>query len=178
VFLVLDDVWKDKAFDSLDLAKGDGSVTLLTTRNLSLLERASPHIDQEHMTPLSKEDSWSLFSVHAFRPPSNVPCELKALAQSMAEEFGGLPLALKVIGRAMFGKTSPELQWEPLLKKLRESRMQERTVEEDLYERLKLGYDLLSKSRRVPDVELSPFWSGWPHIIANIIHRLCGVDMG
>ncbi len=143
VFLVLDDVWEDKAFDSLDLAKGDGSVTLLTTRNLFLLERASPHISQEHMTPLSKEDSWSLFCVHAFRPPSNVPCELKASAQSMAEECQGLPLALKVIGRAMFGKTSPELQWEPLLKKLRESRMQERTVEEELYERLKLGYDLL-----------------------------------
>jgi hypothetical protein len=145
VFLVLDDVWKDKAFDSLDLAKGKGSVTLLTTRNLSLLERASPHINQEHMAPLSKEDSWSLFCVHAFRAPSNVPCELKALAQSMAEECQGLPLALKVIGRAMFGKTSPELQWEPLLKKLRESRMQERTVEEDLYERLMLGYDLLSE---------------------------------
>ncbi len=81
--------------------------------------------------------------MHAFRPPSNVPCELKALAQSMAEECQGRPLALKVIGRAMFGKTSPELQWEPLLKKLRESHMQERTVEEDLYEQLKLGYDLL-----------------------------------
>jgi hypothetical protein len=50
----------------------------------------------------------------------------------MAEECQGLPLALKVIGRTMFGKTSPELQWEPLLKKLRESRMQERTVEEEL----------------------------------------------
>jgi hypothetical protein len=145
VFLVLDDVWKDKAFDSLDLAKGDGSVTLLTTRNRSLLERASPHISQVHMTPLLKEDSWSLFCVHAFRLPSNVPSELKALAQSMAEECQGLPLALKVIGRAMFGKTSPELQWEPLLKKLRESCMQERTVEEELYERLKLGYDLLSE---------------------------------
>jgi hypothetical protein len=63
----------------------------------------------------------------------------------MAEECQGLPLALKVIGRAMFGKTSPRLQWEPLLKKLRESRMQERSVEERLYERLKLGYDLLSE---------------------------------
>jgi disease resistance protein RPS2 len=143
VFLVLDDVWQDKAFDSLDLAKGKGSVTLLSTRNQSLLERASPHIRQEHMTPLSKEDSWRLFCVHAFRPPSNVPCEIKALAQSMAEECQGLPLALKVIGRAMFGKTSPELQWEPLLKKLRESHMPERTVEKELYECLKLGYDLL-----------------------------------
>ncbi|KAH9569582.1 hypothetical protein CY35_03G140900 [Sphagnum magellanicum] len=161
VFLVLDDVWKEKAFDSLDLAKGDGSVTLLTTRNQSLLERASPHINQEHMSPLSKEDGWSLFCVHAFRPPSNVPCELKALAQSMAEECQGLPLALKVIGRAMFGKTSPEHQCEPLLKKLRESRMQERTVEEDLYERLKLGYDLLLEDDwRLKDCFL--YFAGFP----------------
>jgi len=145
VFLVLDDVWQDKTFDSLDLAKGKGSATLLSTKNLSLLERASPQISQEHMTPLLKEDSWSLFCMHAFRAPSNVPCELEALAQSMAEECQGLPLALKVIGRAMLGKTSSELQWEPLLKKLRESRMQERTVEEELYEHLKLGYDLLSE---------------------------------
>jgi Leucine-rich repeat (LRR) protein len=63
----------------------------------------------------------------------------------MAEECQGLPLALKVIGRAMFGKTSPELQWEPLLKNLRESRVQERSVEDGLYKRLKLGYDLLSE---------------------------------
>jgi hypothetical protein len=48
VFLVLDDVWKDKAFDSLDLAKGKGSVTLLSIRNQSLLKRASPHLRQEH----------------------------------------------------------------------------------------------------------------------------------
>ncbi|KAH8956158.1 hypothetical protein BDL97_07G024800 [Sphagnum fallax] len=143
VFLVLDDVWQDKAFDSLDLAKGKGSVTLLSTRNQSLLKRARPHIKQEHMTPLSKEESWSLFCVHAFRPPSNVPCELEALAQSMAEECQGLPLALKVIGGAMFRKASCE--WESLLKKLRESRMDERPVEEELFERLKLGYDLLSE---------------------------------
>jgi len=45
----------------------------------------------------------------------------------------------------MFGKTSRELEWEPLLKKLRKSCMQERPVEEELYECLKLGYDLLSE---------------------------------
>jgi disease resistance protein RPS2 len=145
VFLVLDDVWKDKAFDSLDLAKGDGSVTLLSTRNQSLLERASPQISQEHISPLSKEDSWSLFCEHAFRAASNVTCKLEALARSIAEECKGLPLALKVIGRAMYGKTSPEVQWEPFLKKLGESRMQETSIEEELYECLKLGYDLLSE---------------------------------
>jgi disease resistance protein RPS2 len=145
VFLVLDDIWKDKAFDSLDLAKGNGSVTLLTTRNQSLLERANQRISQVCMTPLSKQDSWSLFCVHAFKPPSHVPCELKNLAQSMAKECKVLPLALKVIGEAMSRKTSPEYEWEPLLKKLKESRLQKKSVEEELYERLKLGYDLLSK---------------------------------
>jgi Leucine-rich repeat (LRR) protein len=145
VFLVLDDVWKNKAFDSLDLAKGKGSVTLLSTRNQSLLERGSPCISQVHMTPLSKEDSWSLFCVHAFGEPSNVPGEVEILAHPIAEECQGLPLALKVIGRAMYGKISPELQWEPVLKQLRKSRMQERTVEEELYECLKLGYDVLSE---------------------------------
>jgi hypothetical protein len=70
----------------------------------------------------------------------------------MAKECQDLRLALKVKGRAMFGKTSPELQWEPLLKKLRESRIQDRTVEEALYERLKLGYDLLFEDdRRLKD---------------------------
>jgi hypothetical protein len=50
VFLVLDDVRQDKVFDSLDLAKGKGSVTLLTTRDQSLLKRASPCISQVHDT--------------------------------------------------------------------------------------------------------------------------------
>jgi hypothetical protein len=145
VFLVLDDVWKDEAFVSLDLARGKGSVILLSTRNQLLLDRPTPHITQEHMTRLSEEDSWSLFCVHAFRPSSNVPCELVPLAQSIAEECQGLPLALKVIGRAIFEMSSRKFEWVSLLKKLRESRMQERTVEEKLYERLKLGYDLLSE---------------------------------
>jgi disease resistance protein RPS2 len=63
----------------------------------------------------------------------------------MAEECGGLPLALKVIGAAMFGKTSDEREWKPLLKKLNESRMQERTMKNELYEHLKLGYDVLKE---------------------------------
>ncbi len=143
VFLVLDDVWKDETFDSLDLARGKGSVTLFSTRIHSLLVRPTPTISQEYMAPLSEEDSWRLFWEHAFSAPSNVPCELQTLARCMAEECRGLPLALKIIGRAMFGKILPELQWEPQLKKLRESRMQDRTVEEQLYSRLKLGYDIL-----------------------------------
>jgi Leucine-rich repeat (LRR) protein len=144
VFLVLDDVWKDEDFDALDLGKGEGSVTLLSTRIESILQR--PCISQEHMKTLSPEHSWSLFRVHAFGTSSSVPHRLEASAKSMAEECGGLPLALKVIGAAMFGKTSDEREWKPLLKKLKESRMQERTMKSELYEHLKLGYDVLKEA--------------------------------
>ncbi len=143
MFLVLDDVWKDEDFDALDLGKGEGSVTLLTTRIESILQRSC--ISQLHMKTLSPEDSWSLFHVHAFGTSSNVPHRLEALAKSMAEECGGLPLALKVVGAAMFGKTSDEREWKPLLKKLKESRMWERPMKNQLYERLKLGYDVLKE---------------------------------
>jgi disease resistance protein RPS2 len=89
----------------------------------------------------------------------------------MAEECQGLPLALKVIGRAMFGKTSPRLQWEPLLKKLRESCMQERSVEEGLYERLKLGYDLLSEDdRRLKDCFL--YFAAFPEDCEVKFHEI------
>jgi hypothetical protein len=63
----------------------------------------------------------------------------------MAEECQGLPLALKVIGKAMSGKRLLKLEWLPLLKNLRRSCLQEKTVKKKLYERLKLGYDVLSE---------------------------------
>jgi len=176
VFLVLDDVWHNKAFKSLDLAKGRGSVTLLSTRDLSLLQRASPQIRQEYMSPLSNGDSWSLFCVHAFRSPFNVPCELEELARCMAKECQGLPLALKVIGEAMYGETLPE-QWKLLLKRLRESRLQERTVEAELYECLKLGYDLLSEDdRRLKDCFL--FFAAFPEDYYVGFHQILWAWIG
>jgi hypothetical protein len=73
-----------------------------------------------HLKWVMMED---LFCAHAFRPPSHVPCELEALAQSMAEKCQGFPLALNVIGRAMKrnsaqsrrGKDSNNPQWEKRL---------------------------------------------------------------
>jgi hypothetical protein len=142
VFLVLDDVRKEQAFESLNLAEGEGSITLLSTRNQSLLKRAKPCISQVEMGRLSKRDSWSVFCLHAFSPPSNVPDEIEKFAKAMAEECQGLPLALNVIGGVMFKKYP--CQWEPLLKKLEKSRMHEGTVNEKLYEILSVGYDILS----------------------------------
>jgi hypothetical protein len=151
VFLVLDDVWRKGVLEQLDLAKGLGSVTLVTTRNQLVLKKAGV-IDEDEVQVgvLSKEDSWKLFCVHAFSMGfSNIPCELQGVAELVAEECKGLPLALKVIGGLMLGKTTCQ-EWEFQLNCLRESRkLPEQQEEEKLFGHLKLSYDNLDNDNHV-----------------------------
>ncbi|CAN5955072.1 unnamed protein product [Sphagnum jensenii] len=151
VFLVLDDVWNQRVLEQLDLAKGRGSVTLVTTRNQPVLKKAGV-IDEDEVQVgvLSKEDSWELFCVHAFpRGISNIPFELEGVAKLVADECKSLPLALKVIGASMVGKTMPP-EWEFQLTCLRESRqLPEKQEEEALFGRLKLSYDNLDNDNPV-----------------------------
>ncbi|KAH9549420.1 hypothetical protein CY35_10G019000 [Sphagnum magellanicum] len=121
VFLVLDDVWNKGVLEQLDLAKGRGSVTLVTSRNQLVLKKAGV-IDED---------------------------ELQGVAELVADECKGLPLALKVIGGLMVGKTTcPE--WEFQLNCLRESRkLPEQQEEEKLFGRLKLSYDNLDNDNPV-----------------------------
>jgi disease resistance protein RPS2 len=149
VFLVLDDVWNEKVLEQLDLAKGRGSVTLVTTRNQPVLKKAGV-IDEDEVQVgvLSNEDSWKLFCVHAFRTEfSNIPSQLQGVAELVADECKGLPLALKVIGGSMVGKTTRQ-DWEFQLNCLRESReLPEQQEEEALFGRLKLSYGNLDKHK-------------------------------
>ncbi|CAM6040806.1 unnamed protein product, partial [Sphagnum compactum] len=146
VFLVLDDVWNKGVLQQLDLAKGRGSVTLVTTRNQPVLKKAGV-IDEDEVQVgvLSKEDSWKLFCVHAFpRGLSNIPFQLQGVAELVADECKGLPLALTVIGGSMVGKTMPP-EWEFQLDRLRESCVPGQEQEEALFGRLRLSYDNLDK---------------------------------
>jgi Leucine-rich repeat (LRR) protein len=150
VFLVLDDVWNEGVLEQLDLAKGPGSVTLVTTRNRPVLEKAGViEEDEVQVGVLSKEDSWKLFCVHAFpRAFPTIPCQLQGVAELVAEECKGLPLALKVIGGSMVGKSMlPE--WEFQLNRLRDSSELPAKDEEKLFGRLKLSYDNLDNDNPV-----------------------------
>jgi len=146
VFLVLDDVWDEGVLEQLDLAKGRGSVTLVTTRNRPVLKKAGViDEDQVKIGVLSPEDSWRLFCVHAFPGGLlNVPLdELQQVAKLVVDECKGLPLALKVIGGSMIGKTMRE-EWEFQLKRLQDSRtLPQQREEDELFGRLKLSYDNL-----------------------------------
>jgi hypothetical protein len=57
VFLVLDDVWNKEVLEQLDLAKGRGSVTLVTTRNQPVLKKGGViDKDEVQVGVLSKEE--------------------------------------------------------------------------------------------------------------------------
>lgn len=94
------------------------------------------------MLNLNEEDSWKLFSVHAFGGVGKCPDELQSVAKLITEECKGLPLALKVIGGAMVGKKRVG-HWELDLQKLRDSCVLDQNVEVQLFHRMKLSYDEL-----------------------------------
>jgi disease resistance protein RPS2 len=161
VFLVLDDVWNEEVFEQLDLAKGRGSVTLVTTRIQAVLKKAGViDEDEVQVRVLSKGDSWKLFRVHAFLTGfPNIPFQLQGVAEFVADECKGLPLALKVIGGSMFGKTRRQ-EWEFQLNCLRESRKLPEQQEEALFGRLKLSYDNLDNENPVSKCFLG--FAGFP----------------
>jgi len=144
-FFIVDDVWEESVIEWLDLAKGPGSVTLWTSRKERVLLTAGvTEATKVDMDKLSEEDSWRLFCAHAFGQ-RNIPPGVEGLAHLVVEECQGLPLALKVIGGVMIGKTSPG-EWERELKKLQESRMKHQDVEKQLFDCLKTSYDDLENA--------------------------------
>ena len=71
---------------------------------------------------LSPENSWTLFCNHAFPIEHPPPQELKKVAENITTECGGLPLALKTVGRHMAEAGSID-EWESTLKYLQANAM-------------------------------------------------------
>lgn len=106
---------------------GRGSRIVITTRDKHLLklhEVDAIYIAQE----MDDTESLELFSWHAFRRSSPIE-ENFELSKSVAAYCGGLPLALKVLGSSLFGRSTKE--WRNTLEKLR------RITHHEIQEKLK-----------------------------------------
>lgn len=142
--IFLDDVWGEHASELLEnlgvqrpVREHSKCKIIVSSRDRSaLLKMGIADKYAITMEDLIEEDSWKLFAFHAF--PYNkgiLPANIdEDIAKSMCRKCGGLPIAVKVVGRAMGGSTLPR-QWEWALNSLLNT--------DSVYDCLRLSYDAL-----------------------------------
>ena len=115
--LVLDDIWDNNAWDEVSTIFPDelkGSRILITSRRNEVAlhaasHAASPHLPYE-LSVLDKEESWELFSKKVFGG-ATCPQHLETLGRQIAENCGGLPLAIVVLGGLLATKKKESHTW-------------------------------------------------------------------
>lgn len=115
VLIVIDDIQIDHQFMQLvpDITRlGSRSRIILTSREqhvLRLIVSDIPNFSLRIMETLNPAESFELFTVHAFngtKPPSKASnSKMHDWATQITRSCDGLPLALEILGKHMFGKT-------------------------------------------------------------------------
>ncbi|XP_071902196.1 putative disease resistance RPP13-like protein 3 isoform X1 [Coffea arabica] len=119
--VVLDDVWKEEAWDCLARRAfpdvNTSSRVLLTSRNQDVAVHADALSKPHELKTLGQEDSWQLFLKKAFGHGANAGCptDLEVIGRKIAGRCAGLPLAIMVIGGLLLGKKRLESEWEKVL---------------------------------------------------------------
>ncbi|CAI9260354.1 unnamed protein product [Lactuca saligna] len=123
--IVLDDVWSESYGDWEKLVVpflvgASGSRIIMTTRKEQLLKQLGfSHQDPLHsldpLQRLSQDDSLSLFAQHALGVDNfDSHPTLRPHGEQFVKKCGGLPLALRILGRLLRTKTDEE-EWKYLL---------------------------------------------------------------
>ena len=113
--LILDDVWiEDKEswceLKRLLMGGAKGSKVVVTTRTKLVAEITST-ISPYFLEGLSKSQSWLLLKQMAFKKEQEtVDPNLEAIGMEIVENFQGVPLAVKTIGRVLYFKNTKD-EW-------------------------------------------------------------------
>ncbi|KAK1429311.1 hypothetical protein QVD17_11517 [Tagetes erecta] len=144
--LVLDDVWSENCDDWENLVRpfysgAPGSKIIMTARKERLLKNLG--FDRlEHLNSLSHDDSLSLFAQIALGVDNFVSYPtLRLRGEGIVKKCGGLPLALKALGRLLRTKTDEE-DWDDVLN----SEIWESDNSDDILPALRLSYQDLPAS--------------------------------
>jgi dephospho-CoA kinase len=146
--LFLDDVWGEGAklleeLALLNLNEHSISKVIVSSRDRrALLEMGIAKLSTITMDDLTEDKSWQLFANHAFLYnngylPPNID---EKTAKLVCANCGGLPLAIKVVGRAMAGVAQPN-EWELAVRRLPNAHS--RDHQSSLYDSLRLSYNAL-----------------------------------
>ncbi|XP_004296081.1 PREDICTED: putative disease resistance protein At1g63350-like [Fragaria vesca subsp. vesca] len=121
LLLIIDDVWTPFSLEDIGIpapTRANGCKLIITTRSLRVCRGMETNKEVE-VKVLSEEESWTLFTDKVGSVALQNPV-ITVLAREIAKEFGGLPLAIITVGRAL-RKVSNELEWRNALTALRGS---------------------------------------------------------
>ncbi|XP_037417005.1 probable disease resistance protein At1g61300 [Triticum dicoccoides] len=181
-FLVLlDDLWDEIDLQAVGVPYPLGIVNqfkrkvVLTTRLRKVL--GEMEVRQElKVACLQEDEAWQLFQEKVGQETLSSSPRIEALARELVNELKGLPLALTVIGRAMYGKEDPS-RWESAVRHMQLSRCEkdDREPMTKIFKQLKFSYDCLRNNTlrnsfltcalwpedwKIPKVELARSWMG------------------
>jgi hypothetical protein len=154
VFIVLDDVddlmrldeWRD-LLDGRNSSFGPGSKVLITSRNKQVLTNV---VDQTYKVGgLNYEEAIQLFSSKALK--TCIPTiDYRHLIEKIGRHVQGNPLALKVLGSSLYGKSIEE--WHSALNKLAQHPQIEKA--------LRISYDGLDSEQKSIFLDIAHFFKG------------------
>uniref|UniRef100_A0A0E0J5I8 Uncharacterized protein n=1 Tax=Oryza nivara TaxID=4536 RepID=A0A0E0J5I8_ORYNI len=121
-FLVLDDVWSERAWDKLLKAPfshgAAGSRVLLTTRHDGVARGMQAAYPLHHVDKLNPEDAWSLLKrqvASSEMEELEIDDTLKDIGMKIIDKCDGLPLAVKVMGGLLRRMGRRRADWEQVL---------------------------------------------------------------
>ncbi|TYJ47842.1 hypothetical protein E1A91_A01G019700v1 [Gossypium mustelinum] len=149
--LLLDDIW-----EWIDLTRAgvplptqqNGSIVIFTTRRLDVCCQMQPNMDNNiKVKCLLPGEALKLFEEKVGAETLHTHPDIHKLAEEVAKECAGLPLALTTIGRAMASKKTPQ-EWKYAIQVLRQSTASVFPgVGKEMYPKLKFSYDCLTSER-------------------------------
>ncbi|KAG5255246.1 disease resistance protein [Salix suchowensis] len=148
LLVILDDVWKNVNLKEIGIPFGDdhrGCKVLLTTRRRGICSDMECQ-QRVLLRILSENEAWTLFKINAGLRDEDF--NLNTMANKVARECQGLPIALVTVGRALRGKSV--IEWEVASTELKNSEfqhMEQNGEEKNAYACLKLSYDYLKHEK-------------------------------
>ncbi|XP_065634947.1 disease resistance protein RUN1-like [Quercus suber] len=164
ILLVLDDVDELKEIENF-LGECNwlslGSRVIITTRDKHLITALGKDHPIYDVKELNQSEALELFSLHAFQTDKLEKDYLK-LAEQIINYANGIPLALKIIGFDLCGKSIHE--WKSALDKYKN------IPHKKIQEKLKIGYDGLEKTEKVIFLDIACFFKGFSKdFVVNIL---------
>ncbi|KAL4331120.1 hypothetical protein AHAS_Ahas13G0468300 [Arachis hypogaea] len=129
---------------------GPGSRIIVTSSDKQVLNNLTDEIYE--VKNMDFQDSLQLFSLHAFK--QNYPIEsYMEVSEKVLNYAEGIPLALKVLGYFLYGRTREA--WESELQKL------EKLPNPKIFDVLKLSFDALDEEQQDIFLDIACFYRGY-----------------